>query len=369
VPRRPGGGESPRGSIEAGLRDLAKDAGPDIHQLSRGDTDSLRGIMLAAHLPEDWPQDAKATAVLAVIQELAGEIANPRWKAAALAAFRLPADQYAGPEYDSLAGRWRGRARMDGVSEHEIKDRSEAYRGYWVAAANHLAEKVERRLQDLNKASGGWEAYRVGLLPSLPPSLPISFDRTEVLYRLRGYRGIQSVSYRWLVAHAPIDHYDPVGWYYNDPNAPVEIVPLANCSLDGPLRDLPQGGRTGTLKFSHTLDQGEHYFFAYMIVFNSQQPCRPTVLYEVRGQEMRSLTVRVQFDPEAMPDKIWYFDIGAQSEGWETPPDGAPVLLDVALNGYVEHSFGSCQRGRKYGLQWLWNELATVLCCKQERRI
>jgi hypothetical protein len=31
-------------------------------------------------------------------------------------------------------------------------------------------------------------------------------------------------------------------------------------------------------------------------------------------------------------------------------------LLGIAPNGYVEHGFEHCQRGRKYGLQWSWNE-------------
>lgn len=358
MPRNPGGGESPPGSIEAGLRDLAKYSGPDIRQLSRGDTESLRAIMQSAQTPGGWPREAKATAVLTVITELIHDLTNPRWKSAALAAFRLPTEQFAGAECDSLAGRWRALARTDGATDQEVRDRAEQYRGYWIIAANRLADQVERRLKTLNAMPSAWDAYRVGQSPALPESPPISFDRTDVLYRFRGHQGLQSISYRSLVAHVPIDHYDPVGWYYNDPNAPVEIVPLANCSLDGPLRDLPQGGKTATLRFSHTLDEGEHYFFAYMIVFNSQQPCRPTVLYDVRGREMSKLVVRAQFDPAALPYKCWYFDMGAQSEGSETPPDDSPVLLDVARNGYIEHLWENCQQGRKYGLQWSWSELA-----------
>lgn len=358
MPRRPGGGEPPRDSIEAGLRDLARDPGPDIRRLSWGHTNGLRTIMLAAHTPPDWSREAKATAVLTVIQELIQQLVNPRWRAAALAALRFPADQYIGSEYDSLAGRWRTLARREGaLSDQEVKRLAEAYRGYWSTAANHLADTVERRLDELNGSPGGWGMYRVGLPHTPPPDpLAMSFDRTEVLYRFQGYRGLQSISYRWLIAHGPVDHYEPVGWYFNDPNAPVEIVPLANCMLDGPLRDLPQGGRTGTLKFSHLLASGERYFFAYMIVFNSQQPCRPTVLYDVRGQEMRSLSVRAQFDVAAMPYRCWYFDVGAQSEGADLPSEGAPELLSIASNGYVEHSFEHCLRGRKYGLRWLWNE-------------
>ena len=313
--------------------------------------------MLAARTPFDWPREAKATAVLTVIQELVQQLSNPRWRAATLAALRLPADHYIGPGYDSLAGRWRTLAQREGgASDRDIKRLAEAYRGYWSTAANHLSDTVELRFEELNNTLGGWGAYRVGLPPSLPDPLAVSFDRTDVLYRFQSYRGLQSISYRWMIAHAPVDHYEPVGWYYNDPNAPVEIVPLANCSLHGPLRDLPQGGRTGTLKFSHTLNSGEHYFFAYMIVFNSQQPCRPTVLYDVRGQEMRSLTVRAQFDPTRIPYRCWQFDVGAQSEGADVPSEGAPELLKVSPNGYVEHGFEHCQRGRKYGLRWLWNE-------------
>jgi hypothetical protein len=357
VPRRKGGGESPPGSIEAGLRELALDKGPDFRQLSRGDTENLRGIMLSAQTPTDWPEDAKASAVLTVIQELIQKMTNPRWAAAALAAFRMPADQYAGAEYDSLAARWRAQARREGAAtDREVRDRAESYRGYWVTAASNLADDVEHRFYELNNTPGGWQSYRAGL-PSVPaPSLPISFDRTDVLFRFRGRIGIQSISYRWLIANAPIDHYEPVGWYYNQPDAPVEIIPLANCRIDGPLRDLPQGGRSATLKFSRTLDEGEHYFLAYMTEFNSQQPCRPAILYEIRGREMRNLTIRAQFDQDAMPGKCWRFDVQAQNEGWEVPPDDAPELLTIARNGYVEWTFQNCQRGRKYGMQWQWQD-------------
>lgn len=355
MPRRPGGGESPYGSIEAGLRELAVEKGPDIRQLSRGDSESLRNIMLSAETPTEWPEDAKASVVLTVIQELVRETANLRWRPAALAAFRMPADQYIGSKYDSLAARWRALARREGATlDHEVKKRIEGYRDYWVRAASHLADRVEHRFHELNTTLDGWQAYRTGLPPVPPHSLPISFDRTDVLFRFRGRIGIQSISYRWLIANASVDHYEPVGWYYNQPDAPVDIIPLANCRISGPLRDLPQGGRTATLKFSHTLREGENYFFAYMTEFNSEQPCRPAILYEIRGREMRSLTIRAQFDPEAIPNKCWRFNVEAQNEGWEVPSDDAPELLQIASNGYVEWIFNNCRQGRKYGIQWQW---------------
>jgi hypothetical protein len=334
------------------LRELVLGAGPDIRKLSRDPGEGLRTIMEAARVPAGWREDAKASAVLTAIQELVQQTANPRWRMAALAAFRLPPEEYMGPDHDSLASRWRALARREGAPDGDVNGRADEYRGYWVTAAAHLARQLELRLAELNDTTPGWEVYRSGVPHSPPRSLPISFDRTDVLYQFAGYRGVSSISYRWLTAHAPVDHYEPVGWYYNEPDAPVDIVPLANCTLEGPLRDLPQGGRCCTLRFSHTLASGEQYFFAYMTKFNSEQVCRPTILYEVRGLEMRSLTIRAQFD--ALPARCWRFNVGSQNEGWQTPDDGAPEMLRIPPNGYVEHEFADCERGRKYGLRWQW---------------
>jgi hypothetical protein len=219
VPRRPGGGVSPPESIEAGLRELVRDAGPDIRKLTRSGHEGLRVLMEAARVPPEWLSDAKAAAVLTVIQELVEELSNARWRSAALAAFRLPADQYQGPDFDSLTSRLRAAAQREGVAPVDMKRRLETYRGFWTSAAVQLAQNIERRLEELNDTSPGWLQYRTAPPPSPPRSLPISFDRTDVLYRMDGYRGIKAISYRWLTAHAPVDHYEAVGWYYNHPGA------------------------------------------------------------------------------------------------------------------------------------------------------
>lgn len=65
--RGPRGGRVPAGSIEEGLKELVLDAGPDIRKLSRGESGGFRTVMALAEAPGDWPVDAKAAAVLAVI--------------------------------------------------------------------------------------------------------------------------------------------------------------------------------------------------------------------------------------------------------------------------------------------------------------
>lgn len=353
MPRRPGGGLSPADSFEAGLRELVLGAGPDIRKLCREPEGGLRTIMRMAQVPARWQEDAKASAVLTVIQELVQQIDNPPWRMAVLAAFRLPAEDYLGPGHDSLASRWRDLARRNGAEGAAIAKLAEGYRGFWIRAAPWLSGRLERRMAELNASASGWDSYSVGEPPSPPRLLPVSFDRTDVLYRFDGYRGIESISYRWLTANAAVGYYEAIGWYYNEPDAPVEIVPLANCQLDGPMRDLPQGGRCARLRFFRVLDPGDHYFFAYCTRFNSELACRPTILYEVRGLEMRSLTIRAQFD--IVPTRCWRFNVESQNEGWETPGRDAPELLEIAPNGYVDYEFTRCERGRKYGLRWDWN--------------
>jgi hypothetical protein len=355
----PRGGELPSGSIEDAIKNLVQFAGPNVRDLSEGVKEGYKAVLGAAHVPEDWPVDAKASAVLIVIQELVDEIRNVNWKLAARAAFRLPATDYTGPECDSREGRWKILAQREGVTNpDDIKRRVENYRDYWRHAAPRLAADLEHRLGELNRSVEGWQRFRTDppLSPAspLPLTPPISFDRTEVLYEFSGRRGVQVTSHRWLRAHESVDHYDAVGWYYNEPKAPVEIIPLANCTSDGRMRELPRGGVLGRLAFSHVLAPGEQYYFAYITRFNSDQPTMPTILYEVRGKEMRNLSVRAQFDIRALPERICYFNLGEQDQGWEWPDDGSPEWLEVASNGFVEHKFDVCQRGRQYGLKWLW---------------
>jgi hypothetical protein len=100
VATNPRGG-APERSVEDGLKNLVQFAGPNVRELSEGVKDGYEAILEAAHVPEEWTVDAKASAVLTVIQEAVEDIRNANWRLAARAAFRLPATDYDGPECDS----------------------------------------------------------------------------------------------------------------------------------------------------------------------------------------------------------------------------------------------------------------------------
>ena len=36
--------------------------------------------------------------------------------------------------------------------------------------------------------------------------------------------------------------------------------------------------------------------------------------------------------------------------------NGVLEILEIAPNGYVDHEFPQCERGRKYGIRWLWDK-------------
>ncbi|MGH3766467.1 MAG: hypothetical protein ACRDS0_07255 [Pseudonocardiaceae bacterium] len=310
--------------------------------------------MQAAQPPLGWSLEDKAAAVLSVIHDAVNGITNPRWKNAALAAFRVPPDQYKGSGNDSIAGRWRELARREGNPGGQLEAAVERYRGYWMTAARHLAEDVARRFHLLNNSAEGWKPLRTSgrRAPALTP--PIAFEKVDVLYIFDGHRGVRSICQCWITASDECDHYEARAWYYSQPDAPVEIIPLANCELSRPLQELPLGGRYGALKFARTLHTNDTYFFSYETLFNSRLQCRPTILFQPRALGMRSLVMRAQFDKAVLPTKCWYLDMELQIDDSQIPEDGAPELLEIASNGYVEHAFHACERGRQYGVRWIW---------------
>ncbi|MBB5790827.1 hypothetical protein [Jiangella mangrovi] len=330
-----------------------KEPGPSAQRLLRRETPGIQALMAGA--PEAWPPEVRAEAVLRLIYDLITDITNERWQRVAMAAFRNPPEDYVGQSFDSLHNRFRHLALQDlGSDGGDVEIHIERHRGYWSGAANQLATLLEERLVRMSQAPEEWVVYRREEHQPPPLLLPISFDRTDVLYQFDGLRGVKVYTYRWLTAHAAIDRYETVAWYYSDPDAPVEVEPLANCVIDGPSRELPQGGRTEALKFSHMLSADEQYFFAYAVHFNSDRPCRPSILYESRGRTIKHLIVRAQFDPRELPAKCWHVDMSAHVSASSEPPDDSPEVMSIPENGYLAHEWRYCQPGRKYGLLWTW---------------
>lgn len=332
--------------------------GPDVRRLGRRETAGLKRLMDAAAPPSGLAPEVAAAALLEVIGEQVDLLRNANWRAAASAALRRPPEHYLGVKGASLSQRLITRAEFDRGKDfgepRAAAAAKEAYRGYWTACAVLLGRELERVFARMAAEPASWDRWIQHVPPNPVLELPISFDRTDVIYTFSGRVGVRSTSYRWLVAHEEVDHYDAVGWYYNEPDASVEIVPVANCVVTTGVRDLPLGGRAARLEFSHLLSRGEEYFFAYSTVFNSQQPCRPAILYEVKGRHMSSLVVRAQFDPAERPAICWYYDMEQQSDGWQEPAPSE--ILAVSVNGYVEHEFVDCRRGRRYGLRWRWDD-------------
>lgn len=205
---------------------------------------------------------------------------------------------------------------------------------------------VLARLSQLN-VTGAWEKY------ADPDARRFKFARYHMLFRLKDRVGIECITYRVLQALSDgVDSYRSVAWYYSDPEANVEIVPLANCEVAA-LQPLAAGGAAALLKLPHALRQDETCFFASKVIYHSKRESTRIVSHEVRSRAVDELTIGIQFDQRTPPSFVWHYSSNAEI-GMKRPDKGSSDLLSVSEAGYTSHVFLNCANGRRYGIQWDW---------------
>ncbi len=281
VPRHPGGRIPPEDSIQRGLIDLGDGRGADVRRLNQPETPGLAAILgLVEPKPElDWSAEQKARGALVEIRTLLEAMRYENGRRAAMAAYGWPEAGYTG--LSTRTQRWKAAiSREEGISgdsahppeRRHVQRRLDCCGGFFRNAAAKLAHDVERRFIALNETERGWETHRPGDPTALPsPPIPVEAERVDVLFCLRGRVGTDHFVYREIRALQPLDGIDAVGWYYNDPDAQLDIEPLLNCTREGILRDLARGGRVATLKFVRSLAVDERYCYAYVVRYNSER--------------------------------------------------------------------------------------------------
>jgi hypothetical protein len=215
------------------------------------------------------------------------------------------------------------------------------------------------RLSQLN-ATGGWEQYAEGYTPLKedPPGGPFKFTRYHMLFRLADRVGIECITYRVMQALSDgVDSYRAVAWYYSDPEADVQILPVANCEV-GDLEPLEKGGAAAILRLPHALRRNETCFFASKVIYHSERESTRIVSHEVRSHSVDKLTIGIQFDPEAPPSSVWHYS-GGREAGMKRPQGDSSDFLRMSELGFISHDFLKCLNGRRYGIQWDWEYRAT----------
>lgn len=331
-----------RAAVEAVLTELTRGAGASPEKLMSADAAVLREF---AQLPQDWSVELQARALLQVITEVVSHVPDPKQRAATQVALGLD------PAHPGKSANQRLLSLTP--DSESTSGNARKIRDYWYRARAPLAVKLIDKLSEVN-GTEGWSAYKTAYPVVIQEiSHPLFFERYDILYRFSGRTGIGSISYRWAVAlQEHVRTYRVVGWYYNDPYAPISFRSLANCRV-GRSGELPLGGRFADLEFMHNLSVGERYFFASETEYNTTEACKPIVSHQVSSQGIKILAIRVQFDPEDMPKKVWAFDIALEAE-LASPQDAGAQLIRVSPGGYVDHEFTNCHFGRRYGFRWEW---------------
>jgi hypothetical protein len=322
------------------LRALANGEGATPEQIASPIGQALRDL---AHFPPEWPWDVQARAIRNVISEAVESLGDARNRETARAQLGLT-PQYSSPNPARRIGVFLGSGSLE----------PERTQGYSQQIYLALDQMLRQRLSQLN-ATGGWERYASGYSP--PPeeavSYPFKFERYHMLFTLRERVGIECTTYRILRALVDdVDSYTAIAWYYSDPDAEVEVLPVANCRVTS-RSPLDKGGAAVTLQLPHKLREGETCFFASKVIYHSSRETTRIVSHDVRSQSVDMLTIGIQFDMDALPSSVWHY-AGGREVGTRRPSQVSTEFLPMSELGFVSHQFRACENGRRYGIQWDW---------------
>jgi hypothetical protein len=334
--------ETPQEALAA----LAQGEGATVDRLASGEG---RALLDMAALPPEWPRDVQAGIMRNVLQEVVDSLRDAQHRETVRAQLGLTAE-YSHPS---------PARRMDALLASGMLDphKSQAYGQGLSDIGGAVAQMIVDRLSQLN-ASGDWEQYAQGyVLPGeAPQKYPLRFLNYHMLFTLAGRIGIECTTYRVIRAlENGVDSYKAVLWYYSDPKANVEILPVANCRV-GTIRPLDRGGYEATLELPHALRKGETCFFASKVLFHSTHESARIVSHEVRCQAVNRLTIGIQFDTAAPPSAVWHYT-GGPKVGMTRPSNEPRDFLTVSSLGFVSHEFSRCRNGHRYGIQWDWQPL------------
>ena len=96
----------------------------------------------------------------------------------------------------------------------------------------------------------------------------------------------------------------------------------------------------------------EPYVFSYRVLVHSSMRTHPYLLHQPGSANVLRYTVRAQFRPPGLPQRIWWFAAETEAEA-EYAPDGECIFKPDPAGYYVK-SFNKLFNGWCYGLSWHW---------------
>lgn len=323
-------------TYEADLRQLRKDMGCTWERL-------IAAGALYAALQRRVAARSREPTVDACIDELralVNDLSDPKQREPLLVALRLD------PRYQELTLTRRRRsynnelrkARSDVDARTLERRENSAIR----TVASHLA------------AEDGFRQPSVGSRSETPPRQERQFrtERREIWYRFGPSRVLREmiVALRIVAVVPGAARYGAHFGYAADMReGVVEIEPMFGCESDGTpiFRD---GLTFARLRIPRPIPVGEEHQIVYRVLVRSEHECKP-ILASLAGRNDSLIIKRVEFHPDAIPDRVWTFAHLTYPDVVHEPKQ---VELSQEPGRFVAAQWQEVQMGLYYGIAWEW---------------
>lgn len=363
--------------VEAALRWLAKRKGSGLRETLREAINEpasepaavLRSLVAPTVSLTAGSVDARAFAVWGLIVDEVGSTGDARHRHTLMAAFRIPPAPGAIRWKATLGARFEQLIPLPGVFGDPPPTTAAPMHKAWRHAPKALAVRLAEKLVSLD--GPGWQRYvdigRAAVEVSddraawraraaSERAQPVFVERmliTAVMHRRNVRRRITE---RDIVAcEDGVDGYDvyaAIGWTHDLADLPVAA--LWACRV-GAVPPAHPGGSV-RLGFGRTLEKGERHSFVSEALDGQLDEEREWLDIDVdhHGIAPGGLTIRLNFDPECLPEVCWWYAEQLEFERRCRPPDGDPHLLPVR-GGFVRHTFvDGCHPRENYGIAFRW---------------
>lgn len=384
---QPGGKPSPR---EAGLRWLAAGTRERVHttlvhalqDLHRAaSTTKLKDLQaLVADVPSSMPfgsrTDDRAQAFWRLVEDEVALIEVSDERTALKAVLHLdPSNQESSIDKRLVFARARGDFGLQRSGKHHGYD---ALRRWWGDGVRLLGDRVHERLDYLHDHPHEWHEYFTDAESTFrrpsPGAQPVFAELFVTTVIMAGRFVHRRITERLVTARE-----DGVEYYtaralpeMDDPSVSVPVRALWGCKAEQ-LPWTPGQPIFTRLWFPKALRRGERHYFSSEAIAGKLSTERIAINVEVDhhgiapgrrvhdAMPVSGLTIRVIFDPQALPEAVWWCAEATERER-ATPPTMVDDerWLKVSPHGHVEHTFTqACQPLANYGVSFAWPKPAS----------
>ncbi|HWL36382.1 MAG TPA: hypothetical protein VNQ77_09315 [Frankiaceae bacterium] len=189
-------------------------------------------------------------------------------------------------------------------------------------------------------------------VPGLLDMGPWTFVSLDLTYRLAG-RAVRETEQVCVVRAVEdgVDRYRAIYYWKEGEGPPARLVMYEGGTLLDDTQTLQAGLRVATIRLPRPLAAGELHRLRYDVVYAGDEESEPICAVHIVWP-VDALTVRVAFDPEAMPVAVWRL-AGLPPDGATPGPDAAAALVPDG-SGYVDAQFSRPAISRLHGIAWEW---------------